>query len=727
MTTEGTDANGPTEHPDPTERPTPAEQSTLTLQARKDLEISRQVHSNEVFYVVKDPVTLRYFRMGELEHEIFRMLDGRSTLEDVRLRMAERHGDEEMSEQEVVDFLKRLKMSNLLVSKGAAEDEALFRQAKEKRKAKFAGYFKNFLFIRFSLVDPDPFLERVLPYIRFLWTRAFLALWFASFLASLWMLALNKDRIDWGIDRLLAPSNLLYLWIGILIVKTFHELAHGLTCKYHGGEVHEMGILFLVFTPCFYCNVSNAWSFMDKRQRLSVSLAGIFFEVFLAQLAFFLWLTTATGMVNSVAYNLMTVASISTVIFNANPLLRYDGYYVLSDYLEIPNLRLSSDAYIKYLAKTCLLGIEVPGYELPRRRERHIFLVYGFAAYLYRWFIMIGITLLVASKFLIIGIFLAVIVVVSSFIIPFVKTFRYVYFNRETEPARGRSVAVGLTLLFVLVAVVGLWKAPQRIRADCVVEPIELKTIRAKTPGFIRSVPAAGTREVKAGDVLFELDNLDLQLRRERLLKDIARMEVERQVRVGEGDPAGAALAQKRIDQLRQELAWGDSQIRELVVRSPISGAILTPDLARMLGSHVRKGSELCAVGDVSAFRVRAAVHENQVGEATQGRTVEIRFPFRPDKVFRCQVKEIAPRAMETVAEGLKASGGGRIITVPDRMRRDKPREALFDVVAEIDDPQPFLRPGMTGVARITCARRSLGAQFGRAAMRFFQTHFWKW
>ncbi|MBM4078086.1 MAG: hypothetical protein FJ278_00180, partial [Planctomycetes bacterium] len=585
----------------------------LRVKARADLEVVRQTHGGLSYYVLKDPVSLRYFRMGQTEYEIFRRLDGKTTFPQIREELGRTSETAEMTLEEIAGFVGRLRQSNLIDYVGSGEDETLYRRAKAKRRAKIKGWLENYVFINFSLVDPDRFFTWLLPYVRFFWTRGFLIAWFLTFCLAVWLAIGHRGELNWGLDRILAPKNLLYLWVAIIIVKTLHEFAHGMTCKYFGGEVHEMGLLLLVFTPCFYCNVSNAWIFMEKSKRLWVSASGIFFEVFIAQLALFGWLLAPPGVLNSIFYNLMTVASVSTILFNANPLLRYDGYYILADFLEMPNLRLNSTMYMAYLAKRYLLRMKVKRDESIPVRERIVFVIYGFCSFWYRIIIVIGIVVIVASRFLVIGVALAILEAWILLFRPVVRTFKYVYFSPETAEVRTKSIAYGCGAAVVLIVVLGLWRAPHSITATCVVEPIDMKVIRAKTPGFVSKVHAHEAERVAANADLLTLENEDLSLQLIKLEKDLILREREIILYRGQGDAAMVKLSERARQQALRDLDWVRQQIAELRIVSPITGTVLTPHLEGLEQSYVGRGQEVCRVGDMTTAAIRIEVHENEI------------------------------------------------------------------------------------------------------------------
>src|SRR5436190_13829890 len=232
------------------------------------------------------------------------------------------------------------------------------------------------------------------PYFRWIFTRTFVSLSVFSMLLAVGLVASNWKTFYDKLPDFQSFFNwwtILSFWVCLAVVKIIHEFGHGLTAKHFGGEVHEMGMLFLVLTPALYCDVTDSWLLPNKWKRIWISAAGIYVECFLASLATFFWWNTEQGLVNSLSLATMFICSVNTILFNANPLLRYDGYYVMADWLEIPNLRIKSTQFFAYLFQEKVLGLEIPVQSYMPRSRRFLFVFYAIASYLYRWFVTFSI------------------------------------------------------------------------------------------------------------------------------------------------------------------------------------------------------------------------------------------------------------------------------------------------------------------------------------------------
>ena len=298
-------------------------------------------YRGELSYVAKDPVTVSYYRLGEVEYVTLECFRQGMNVEHIQREVKKRTGYE-ITAIDIYKFANQLRGSNLLKSKGMEDVERLARNRRQARRTKFWQVISNYLFITIPLWDPDKLLEKLLPYFRFFLNTFVYVLAVVVTGAALWVVMENFAVLVADAFSLLSGWNLLILSMVIFGVKFFHEMGHALTCKHFGGEVHAIGPAFLVFQPCMFTDASDAWLFPSKWDRIGVTLAGIVAELLLAAVAALVWISSDPGLLKQVAYTTMVACSVHTLLFNANPLLRFDGYYILSDLVEIPNLRLKT-------------------------------------------------------------------------------------------------------------------------------------------------------------------------------------------------------------------------------------------------------------------------------------------------------------------------------------------------------------------------------------------------
>ena len=322
----------------------------LRPRLRHHIQLHRHEYRGQVWYIMQDQVAGRSQRFSPAAYQFIGLMNGVNTVKQLWDVTNEQEGDAAPTQEEVIRLLGQLHSSDALICDVPPDSRELFRRFQRHEKMKWKSRFWSPLAVKFPFWDPEDFLERTLPLIKPLLSRAGFVIWllvvlFAAISAIVNWDALTKDAID----RALTPNNLLILWFIYPVVKAIHELAHGYVIKRYGGEVHEIGIMLLVLVPVPYVDASSSWGFRDKRQRMLVSAAGIMAELLMGSIALFVWINVQPGVVHVVAYNVILICGISTILFNGNPLLRFDGYYVLSDGIEIPNLGTRSNNYLGYL------------------------------------------------------------------------------------------------------------------------------------------------------------------------------------------------------------------------------------------------------------------------------------------------------------------------------------------------------------------------------------------
>src|SRR5579885_558903 len=367
----------------------------VRIRLRSDLEIAPQKYEGRTYWVVKDPVSLRYYRFKEQENFLLGFMDGKRTLDDAQKEYEKRFRPERLTLEDLEHFAQQLLQAGLAQNESPRAGQQLFDRRKKRRRREWMQTLTNILYIKLPVYDPDRLLTWMLQYTRWMFTPWFLVLSVGVMLAALLLVGTHFqtfwDKLP-NKEAFFSFKTVAYLWVALGVVKVIHEFGHGLSCKAFGGEVHEMGALFLVFSPCLYANVSDAWVLPNKWHRIIISAAGIYVELVIAAIATFIWWYTPTQpFINNLALSLMVVCSISTVVFNANPLMRYDGYYVLADLLEIPNLRERSNRFLKNLVLEHCLGIEVQPEPYMALWRRILFVSYAVGSYIYRWVVTFAI------------------------------------------------------------------------------------------------------------------------------------------------------------------------------------------------------------------------------------------------------------------------------------------------------------------------------------------------
>src|SRR5919204_3511840 len=367
----------------------------LRILLRPDLNIEAHKYEGRTFYVVKDPVSLRYYRLKDNEHFLLQFMDGKQTLEDAQKAYEKQYRPDRLRLEDLEGFAQQLLTAGLAQNDSPRAGKQLFDRRKKRRRSEWMQALTNILYIKIPVFDPEKLLGRMLRYLSWIFSAWFFALSVGVMLAAVLLVATHFETFRQKLPNyheFFSFKTVAWLWLALGVVKVIHEFGHGLSCKVFGGEVHEMGALFLVFSPALYCNVSDAWTLPNKWHRIIISAAGIYVELIIAAIATFVWWNTPSQpFVNNMALSLMVVCSVSTVVFNANPLMRYDGYYVLADWLEIPNLRDRSNRFLQRIVMEHCLGIEVQPEPYMELWRRILFVTYAVVSYIYRWVITFSI------------------------------------------------------------------------------------------------------------------------------------------------------------------------------------------------------------------------------------------------------------------------------------------------------------------------------------------------
>jgi putative peptide zinc metalloprotease protein len=727
-----------------TERP-------LALCRRLDLVVRPQWHGPERHWVVKDPLTLRYFYFTDEEHAVWEAVDGRRSLAQIQREFQARFAPAQLKLDRLQGFLAQLHRSGLIVAERAGQGEQLLERGRQRRRDELLQSLGNLLALRLRGIDPDRLLDWLAPSVNWLFSRWFFAIWCAIVFAALSVVGLQLGEIERRLPEFSAffgGGNLLLLLATLLGVKTLHELGHALACKRFGGECHEIGIQFLVFTPCLYCNVSDAWLLPSKWQRIAISAAGIYVELLLAALATLVWRYSEPGLLNSLALNVMFVCSLGTLLFNGNPLLRYDGYYILSDLTETPNLELRSRAALGRLLASWCLGVEWHEAAHLRDDRRRWLALYAAAAGVYRCLLLVTIYFYLRKILAPLGLgsladgffLIAIVGLTVPAINRLGRFFREAHMKRQLHPGRLLATCGVLGLLAVGIACVPL---PYRVSAPLVLQPIGAKHVYVTVEGNLQQALRPG-EQVRAGEPLATLVNYRLQ--RERAQLESERNQQQVQLKLLEMQRGTAADASQNLPAAQQALAELDerlAQLREhearLVLKSPRAGIVIPPPEKQEpagpagklpawqgtplepdnVGSHLAAGTLLCLVGDPAQLEAVAVLPQSEVEFVRPSQRVRLALDQWPQEILGGTVKEIAK--IEAEAQPGQLVAAEKLATRTDSAGRAQPLETSYQVRIALDAHRALLLPGAPGRCKIAARSQPLAQRLGRYLSRTFR------
>ena len=694
---------------------------------RQHIRFHRYHYRGQLWYVQQNNVTGQYSRMTPVAYHVASMMNGRRTVQTLWEQAIERYGDEGPTQEELIRLLSQLYAADALVCNIPPDTQEVFARQKNLEKSQWKQKFLNPLAMRFPFWDPESFLNKTYAYVRPLWSWFGLALWCAVVITAVVLAAQNWSALTEDVvDRILSTNNLLYLWLSYPLIKLFHELGHAYSVKRWGGEVHEIGIMLLVLMPVPYVDASAASAFREKWKRVLVGLSGIFVEVFIAAIALFIWLNVGAGVIRAMAFNVIFLASISTVLFNGNPLLRYDGYYALADLLEMPNLANRGMKYVGYLINRYGFGAkDLTSPPVFSSGERFWLVSYTLASFCYRILIYCAIFLFITQKFFFIGILLGIWGGMFMAVVPLVKKAHYIFFGQVLQRHRTRAILVTGTILAICIGLIFLAPFPSFTKAEGVIWVSEESMVRAESDGFVREIVATPGSYVKTGELLIVCEDpelsAELKIHIARLKELTARYDAS-----FSSNRVQALILQEEIDNEKQKLDRALERMAKLEIYSPGSGVFVIPRAMDLPGRYVAQGSLLGYMLKNGKPTIRVVVGQdvvNLVRSRNQG--VAIRMADCIEMEIPAVIRKEVPGAAEKLPSPvLGMLGGGDVVVDPMDQSGLKSYEKLFQFDIELSRCPAFVSVGGRAYIRFDNGPEPLAFQWYRRLRQLFLRHF---
>jgi putative peptide zinc metalloprotease protein len=723
------------------------------MRMRPDLEL-RAVHMRgRPQWSVKDPLALRYYQLREEEYFILRMLDGRASIDEIQRRFARRFAPRRLEPDRLHAFLGRLHNEGLIIADPAGQGAELLRRRGKLRRQKWLETFSNVLALQFRGIDPDRFLGRIEPATRWIFSRTMALICGLVAVAALLLVAVHFDTLKSRLPdfrEFFGAGNLFWLAVAIGSVKVFHELGHALTCRHFGGRCHELGFMLLVFTPCLYCNVSDAWLLPEKWRRIAISAAGIVVEMMVASLATFVWWFSGNGLINSLSLDLMFVCSVNTLMLNGNPLLRYDGYYILADLIEVPNLQQQASSVLRRWLARNAAGAELVEDRLLPARGHGWLALYAVASMVYRAMVVVLILWFLHKVLGPYGLdplveLIGLAAIGAMVGMPIVGGARFLRNqNRRDEVHWGRLAVFAFLTLLVLALLLSI-PLPHRVAAPVVLEPAGAARVYVDVPGTLVEARVKAGDVVKAGDTLARLQNHDMDLEIAELQGDLdSQMKHLLNLEREQGSDAVAAAAiptaRKALADLKERLARRLEDRQRLTLVAPRAGTVLpprgqtadkpagqlpswseTPLELHNLGAYLQTGTMFCLIGDPNDFEAVALIDQADVDFVHPGAPASIKLDELPNTTLDGTVAAVAQIDLQVAPREL--SDRGDLPSRVDASGADHPLETVYQARITFDDHSLPLRSRTAGRAKIDAASQSLGARVWRSLEGTFQFH----
>jgi len=727
----------------------------LAIRKRPDLRARKHRYQGRQYWVVKDPVGLQYYRFEEEEYAILQMLDGQLSLDEIAQRFEREFPPQTIRTEELQQFIGMLHRSGLVITDAAGQGRQLVKRRDERKRKERLSTLTNVLSMRFKGVDPEGFFNFIYPYVRWFFTVPAMVCCIILALSALTLVLVQFETFQTRLpsfQSFFQAQNWMWLAITLCVTKVLHEFGHGLSCKHFGGECHEIGVMFLVLTPCLYCNVSDSWMLPNRWHRAAIGAAGMYVEVVLASICTFIWWFTEPGPLNYTCLNVMFISSVSTIMFNANPLLRYDGYYILSDITEIPNLRQKASTILNRKLGKWFLGLEEQEDPFLPKRKQWLFAVYTVASAIYRWVITLSILYFLNRVFepyglKILGQIIAAGALYGLLIQPLWKVFKFFRVpGRLGKVKRGRMY-MSAGLLIAAIAAIGFIPFPSHVYCPLEVQARGAESVYVFVGGTLDEVYVRPGDKVVEGQTLAQLGNIDVDINIADLTGQRAALEAQLQglkrVSFQDRGASGQIIpVRETLASVNEQLVKAEDDRTKLRLVAPRAGTVLPPPLVEKQGDGTTQlvtwsgtpfdrenrgallapAAKLCQIGEPNRLEARLIIDQNDSWFVLPGQRVEIMLDQSAEYVY---VSKIEERGSETVKQSpahLSSLHGGPLPTQmgPDGVAR--PIGPVFDALVPLpeEDPHGLLRIGLVGRAKITTRPRTLWDRLYRYAARTF-------
>ncbi|MDG2223395.1 MAG: hemolysin D [Rubripirellula sp.] len=726
----------------------------LTVRKRPDLTANRQRYQGTGYWVVKEPIGLQYFRFHDEEFYILNMLDGHVSLQQIKDGFERRFAPQKITFGDLQQFIGMLHRSGLVISNSPGQGKALRERGRKKKNKETMGKFANVFALRYRGFDPEKILNAILPWFGWMFTVPALICFALFFLSASLLLATQYDTVYAKLptfQQFFAADRWLILAVTMGLVKVLHEFGHGLSCKKFGGECHEIGFMLLVFTPCLYCNVSDSWMLPNKWKRVWIGAAGIYVEMILASIAAYIWYFTEQGTtINDLCLNMMFLNVVSTVLVNGNPLLRFDGYYILMDALEIPNLRQKSTEVLKrWFQETCL-GLELQDDPFLPTRGRFMFGLFTIASVIYRWVVVFSICWFVIKVLepyglQAIGRMVAVIGFAGLVAQPFIQTWKFCRTPGRLSKVKRTPLLITLGAAAGVIAAVCLIPLPHHIDCAFEVRPSEAGAVYAGTSGRIEWT-VDPQQPIAENERIAVLVNPDLEIRLAELQgqEEIAQVELNNLSYRSRNDVALVAQLEtqtellKSIKELRAET---EEEVGRLTILSKRSGYVIPPpdrpsqetgdgrlpswtgsplDLKNR-GALLTADDVICEIGTADAFEAVLIIDQGDVQLVRENQTVDMKLDSRRMASFSGVITEKSTEPLDSASMSMSSQTGGDLQTEIDPTTGQiKPRNVSYQARVPLSVDDTPLRPGYRGSAKIHVDPMSLGSRLWRLIAKTF-------
>ncbi len=636
----------------------------LRLRVRSHAEIHRQRFRGEVWYVLQDHQTGRFHRLSPSANLMISLMDGRRTLEEIWDLVGQKSEGDPPTQDETITLLSQLHGSDLLQGDIPPDFAEMGERSSKQARRDLLGRLRNPLALRMPLWDPDRFLDATVAWVRPIFTIWGFLAWLALVVTGIVLAVMHwKQLTSSHVDQLFSLQNVVFIAAIYPVTKLLHEAGHAYATKVFGGAVHEVGLMLLILVPAPYVDATSATAFREKWKRVLVGGAGIMVEMALAALAMIFWVNAEPGLARAAAFNVMLIGGVSTLLFNGNPLLRFDAYYILTDWTEIPNLGVRANRYFWYLVQRYLVGLDGAEDPTTGRGERKWLFGYAVLAFFYRVFLSLTIAVLVATQLFFVGVALAIVSIAGTFVFPLFKGAKFVLTSPRLHDVRGRAIGVSAGAVLLVAAAFFAVPLPYGTVAEGVVWVPERSEVRAATGGIVAQYLTPPDTPVTEDQSLIQLEDASLSPRIAVLEAQREELEIRAAALRITDRPQAEMLAEQTRD-IEGSLVAMSGRRDDLTVKAAAAGRFIAPDGADLVGRYVRQGDLLGYVLSDSVPGVRVVVPQGDV-DLVRNRTqsVSLRYVGQPGASVPATITRAIPAAQfDLPSTALATQGGGSVV-----------------------------------------------------------------
>lgn len=699
------------------------------LATRPELKYDLRSSKHGSHVVIEDPVRSKFFQVGVVEYRLMASLDGRKTIREIVTELAASADDTDamLDDERGIKICQWLVQNNLVFGDDVDSSKRLDTQAKMRQRAKMMGLV-NPISCKFRIFNPNRVLTSIQPYAQWAFSGWVLVIWLLTGCYALATLFSNWDKLSGASAGIFSGSSwiwLLLIWVGLKVV---HEAAHGIACRRFGGEVPEAGVLLLLFTPMAYVNVTSMWRFANRWHRIVVAAAGMYVELFISFVSIIIW-QRYPGVVGDIAFDVFIMSSVTTILFNANPLMRFDGYFILSDLLQVPNLYTKGTKWFSDRIKSLYFGVpKTPN--ICASAELGRVAVYGALAFFWKITICFSLIIGASALFYGAGLILAAIGVVLWFVVPIANQIKGLFGPAAPYPVNRRRLAVSLTLTAIAgLSMFSFLKAPASKSAPAIVQFSDEQILRADAEGFVDEILVENGQAVEQDQPLIVLTNRQLALDVRELESLAKEALIESRIHANTDELALSQAAQEKHQSLKSQLAEKQQQLDRLTVRAPFAGFVFQRNLENRLGSYADRGDALLSIAHADTKEVVVSIDQRDLEsiKENEGSRLRVAFPGLP--VFESELVKINPRASaDPKHPSLCANAGGPLPVKPVSTNYDN-EEARFEMLVPRFTVELDLEPGIgkqlhsgqRGRAFFATNKQSLGSYLFVAASEWLE------